>query len=171
MKRRSIWKALAGSAAVCALLLFGGCSTPQTRISERPQVYQNLSSADQALVSQGKIREGMSRDSVYIAWGTPNQRAEGRNRGRPVETWIYFGTTTGDYYPGPYGYGYGIGGRFGYWHGGGYGGHPYGRFYYDPFYDPFFWSRTSVVSYPDHTVSFENGRVIAFQFLPPPRIY
>lgn len=174
MKRRSIQRALAAGAIACVLLLVSGCSTPQTRISERPQVYQSLTATDQALVSQGKIREGMSKDAVYIAWGAPNQRAEGRNRGRAVETWIYFSTTSGDYYPGSYGYGYGfgIGGRFGYLHGGGgYRNHYYGRFFYDPFYDPFFWSRNSVVSYPDRTVSFENGRLVAFQFLPAPRVY
>lgn len=136
-----------------------------------------MSPSDQALVTQGKIREGLSQDAVYIAWGAPNQRALGRNRGSTVETWIYFNTTAGDYYPSPFlygpytgfGYGFGYGGGFGYSH------HFHGRgfrsFYYDPFYDPFFYNRTSVVSYPDRTVSFQGGRVIAYQYLPAPRFY
>ena len=160
-----------------AMLLLGSCETPQTRIAERPAVYNALSPSDQALVSEGKIREGMSQDAVYLAWGAPNQRGPGRHRGSSTETWIYFSTAAGDYYPG-YGYG-GFGYGFGYG-GFGYGGsflhrHRSGRLhrhvYYDPFYDPFFYRRTSVVSYPERTVSFQSGRVIAFQFLPPPRFF
>lgn len=181
MKRRITWQALAAGVCAFALLLVSGCSTVESRIAERPQVYQSLSASDQALVQQGKIREGMSRDVVYLAWGAPNQRGDGRHSGRSVENWIYFNTTDagygsfgyGGYGYGGYGYGYrgfGFGGFGGY---GGYGG--YGRFrhhiFYDPFYDPFFWSRNSVVSYPERTVSFQNGRVIAFQFLPPPRVF
>ncbi len=119
----------------------------------------------------------MSRDAVYIAWGAPSQRAEGRNRGKSVETWIYYDTSVGDYYPsafayGPYtgfGYGFGYGGGFGYSRRG------YNRFYggfaYDPFYDPFFYNRVSVLRYPERTVSFQNGRVIGFQFLPRPYLH
>ena len=48
-------------------------------------------------------------------------------------------------------------------------GHRFFNFYYDPFYDPFFFNQR--VSYPYKTVSFQNGRVIAFQFIYPPRGY
>lgn len=157
------------------LLCLPACSTVETRIHENPEVFRRMSSSDQALVSRGRIREGLSRDAVYIAWGAPNQRAVGRNRGTAVETWIYLNTTAGDYYPG-----YGYGGGFGYgsgFYGRGFGhgyygrGGRYGGFYYDPFYDPFFYNRVSLVSYPDRTVSFQNGRVIAYQYLPWPRYY
>ncbi len=169
---------IVASSFALALFLFASCSTPETRISERPDVYRSLASTDQALVSQGKIREGMSRDAVYIAWGAPNQRAEGRKRGNAVETWIYFNTTSGGYYSGGFGYGgYGYGYGLGL---GGYGGtylhqHRFGRLhshvYYDPFYDPFFWRQNTIVSYPERTVSLQGGRVIAYQFLPAPRVY
>lgn len=188
MKRRLIsWALLALTTALTITL--SGCSTVKTRIEERPEAFYRLRTGDQALVTQGRIREGLSQDAVYIAWGAPNQRAEGRNRGSAVETWIYFNTTASDYYPG-YGYGYGgLGyGGFGYGYGGfgygsgfGYGGGfghrhhgrggRYGGYYYDPFFDPFFYNRTSVISYPDRTVSFQNGRVIAYQYLPVPRFY
>ncbi len=168
---------IAASAITSALFFFGSCSTPETRISERPDVYRSLSSTDQALASQGRIREGMSRDAVYIAWGAPNQRGEGRNRGSTVETWIYFNSTSTGYYGG-FGYGYG---GYGYGLGlGGYSGtylhqHRSGRLhshiFYDPFYDPFFWRQNNIVSYPERTVSFQGGRVIAYQLLPPPRVY
>ena len=159
---------------VVGALLVGGCETTQDRIAQRPEVYNALSPRDRDLVQRGQIREGMSRDAVFLAWGAPNQRGPGRHRGSSTETWIYFDTSAGDYYPPPFAYGYG---GFGY---GGYGGsflhrHRSGRLhrhvYYDPFHDPFFYRRTSVVSYPERFVSFQNGRVIAFQFLPPPRFF
>jgi hypothetical protein len=174
MKRRTSLLALAASAFAVTLLFLTGCSTVQDRIAQRPAAFQSLSPSDQALVQQGKIREGMSRDAVYIAWGAPNQRGEGRRGGKSIENWIYFNTTSGDYYGPwggygyPYGYRYGLG--FGYMRG--FHGHYRGGYgLYDPFYDPFFFSNTSVVSYPERTVSFQNGRVIAFQFLPPPRVF
>jgi len=182
MKRRKSLRALTAGVIATTALFLAGCSTTETRIAERQESYNAMSVTDRALVTQGKIREGMSQDAVYIAWGAPNQRAEGRNRGRAVETWIYFNTTAGDYYPSPFlygpyagfGYGYGYGGGFGYGRGLGYSGRRYGRrggFFYDPFYDPFFYNRTSVISYPERTISFQNGRVIAYQFLPAPRFY
>lgn len=175
MKRLFSHQALVVS-AIGTLLFLVGCSTVQTRINERPEAFHRMSPSDQALVSQGQIRAGLSQDAVYIAWGAPNQRALGRSRGDDVETWIYYNTTSGSYYPSPFiygpyagfGYGYGYGGGFGY-------RYPYRRafhgFYYDPFYDPFFYNRVNVVSYPDRTVSFQGGRVIAYQYLPAPVFY
>ena len=157
--------------AACGALFLVSCSTVQTRISEHPETYQRLNAADQALVQEGKIREGMPQEAVYIAWGEPSQRVPGRNRGRIVETWIYEATAAGDY-PGPfyYGYPYGYGLGFGF-----IGGHRHhfhrGAFFYDPFYDPFFYSHANIVRYPERTVSFENGRVIGWQYLPAPRIF
>ena len=45
------------------------------------------------------------------------------------------------------------------------------RAFYDPFYDPFFYPRFRQVSYPYKTVTFENGRVVAFQGYTPPGGY
>jgi len=188
MKRRTFSWALMLSVA-CSALLFTGCSTVETRISEHPEMYGRLGETDRALVSQGRIRAGMARDAVYLAWGAPDQVSQANVRGRPAETWIYTSTTSAGYGPG-YG-GYGPSGF-------GYGGYGYGRFggsgsgytfahmqqhhsghhvfvgygpFYDPFYDPFFYRRSNVVNYPERTVSFQNGRVVAFQFLNPPRVY
>ncbi|MEP6698683.1 MAG: hypothetical protein ABJB09_03045 [Verrucomicrobiota bacterium] len=167
MKRRLITPAL----FACAVLFLFGCTTVDTRIQERPEAYHRLSPGDQALVQQGKIREGMSQDVVYIAWGAPSQRLPGRNRGRIVETWVYDASAAGDYpgpffYGQPYGFGIGFGGFYG-----GRRGRLHRGFFYDPFYDPFFYNHANIVRYPERIVSFENGRAISFQFLPPPRIY
>ena len=155
----------------CAALFLVSCSTVETRISEHPEIYQRLNATDQALVQQGKIRDGMPQDAVYLAWGPPSQRVPGRNRGRIVETWIYDATTAGDY-NGPFLYGYPYGYGLGYGYFGGFR-RPFRHagFFYDPFYDPFFYNHANIVRYPERTVSFENGRVIAYQFLPAPRIF
>ncbi len=112
MKRRKFFWALT-IAVVFSALLFGGCATVQSRISAHPEIYQSLSPQDQALVSQGRIREGMTQNAVWLAWGSPEQKMVGAARGRPVETWLYLEYSYA-YPPYPYGYGgYGGYGGFG----------------------------------------------------------
>lgn len=169
MKRQILLRALTFGISASALILTS-CSTTETRISEHPEIFQRLSPHDQALVRQGKIREGMSRDAVWVAWGAPDQKATGTARGRPVETWIYNDYTYANApypYPyGPYGYGGYFGGSVVFHH------HRHHRFAIigDPFYDPFYYSYIPPrVAYPSKTVSFVNGRVVSIQFLSPPR--
>ncbi|HAK05846.1 MAG TPA: hypothetical protein DCO65_01010, partial [Spartobacteria bacterium] len=100
MKRRFFSRALTLGLSASAIIL-ASCSTTETRISAHPEIFQSLSPRDQALVSQGQIRAGMSENAVWLAWGSPEQKAVGNMRGRPTETWIYITYTTA-----PYGYGY-----------------------------------------------------------------
>jgi hypothetical protein len=133
------------------VLILTSCSTPQTRISDHPDLYQGLSSRDQALVSQGQIRYGMSRNAVWLAWGSPDSKVIGNMRGHSTETWVYvYYVTYPYYYPyyGPYGPGFG--------------------FFGDPFYDPFYYSLIPPsIPYPNKTVTFSNSRVMCFQYLAP----
>jgi len=154
--------------AAAGALFFGGCATPEKRISEHPDLYNGLPARQQQLVTQGQIAPGMSRNAVWLAWGNPEQKVNGYARGNTTETWVYLTTTTY-----PYGYGYGYGG-FGYgwgypywgWGGGGvfrtHHGHRFAVFG-DPFYDPFYYSYWPTVTYPYKTVTFVNGRVVEFQ--------
>ena len=173
MKRRLIFRALVLSAA-CSALFLTSCATTETRISQHPEMFQRLSPGDQALVREGKIRNGMSRDGVYLAWGGPDQKTTAVIHGKPAETWVYTGTS---YYPYPYGWGPGVyGGFYGYGHvrrhyRGGYYRHGYGRYGYGGIYDPFYSIYRPSVHYPERTVSFQNGRVVAFQFLHSPRVW
>jgi hypothetical protein len=173
MRRQKFFTALFVVAAGTALFL-SSCATPENRIAKHPEIYNGLGATDRGLVAQGKIREGMSKDAVYLAWGSPQQTSIANVRGKPADTWVYMGYTDAyPRYPYPYGFGYGFG------YGG--AGYPfvYGRhgrrsigFYYDPFYwnDPFYYRPYDRISYPSRTVSFQNERVVAYQFLYPPRV-
>ena len=148
MKRRFFFEASTLALATGALILTG-CSTPQTRISEHPDLYQSLSHRDQALVGQGQIRIGMSRTAVWLAWGSSDRKVVGNMGGGPTETWLYIYYATYPYYP-PYG--------------------PWSpcAYFGDPFYDPFYDSSIPPsIPYPGKVVTFSNGRVVSFQYLAP----
>src|SRR6266581_4273398 len=170
MNRGSFCRALTLGIASSALILTG-CSTTETRISKHPEIYQRLSASDQALVSQGQIRAGMSQNAVWLAWGGPERKIIGNMRGRLTETWIYITYQTAPYpYGGPYGqwgWGYGFGPGIGFiqtrHHGHGF------VFFGDPFYDPFFYAYIPPsIPVPYKIVTFENGRVVSFQYMERP---
>lgn len=156
---------------VSGALALTGCSTIESRISEHPEIYHNLSARDQALVNEGRIRSGMTTDAVWLAWGNPDRKIAGNIRGHETETWVYVRYETA--YPYGYPYGYGGYGPYGYGYGFGYGfgavhAH-YGRrffFYGDPFFDPFFYSYfPPSIPVPSKVVTFSNGRVMSFQYM------
>ena len=102
-------------------------------------MYQSLTPRDQALVSQGQIRTGMTMDAVWLAWGTPEQKIPGNMRGRLTETWVYLRYNSPPSYGGPY------------------------------YYGPFDWSYIPPkFPYPSKGVTFSNGRVVFFRHLPSP---
>jgi hypothetical protein len=72
-----------------AFSVFAGCSTPQSRVGERPEVFASLPSAHREAVLQGGIVEGMNRDAVYFALGKPARVVRGQERGKPIEKWVY----------------------------------------------------------------------------------
>nr|UXE46134.1 hypothetical protein Hi04_10k_c5714_00024 [uncultured bacterium] len=122
-----------------ATLIFTGCATTEARISQHPEMYQRLSSRDQALVSQGQIRPGMTMDAVWLAWGTPDQKVPANAGDRRAETWVYLRYATPPSYGGPY------------------------------YYGPFDWSYIPPkFVYPSRGVTFSNDRVVFFRYLPSP---
>src|SRR5438046_3937798 len=98
LNRSFFFRAVTFGVAASALTL-ASCSTTETRISGHPEIYQTLPSRDQALVSQGQIRSGMSQNAVWLAWGSPDLKIVGNMRGRPTATWIYVNHMTA-----PFGY-------------------------------------------------------------------
>lgn len=112
------------SAAVVAVLFVScvGPTTPEQRIAARSATYEKLSKKHKELVSRGEIAEGMSKDAVSLAWGSPDGSVEGLRDGKEMERWEYRGTRAvvnnnfyGGYRTGFYGgYRYsGFGGGFG----------------------------------------------------------
>jgi hypothetical protein len=147
MKRRFCVHASTLGLATAAIV-FSSCSTPQTRISENPDLYQSLSPRDQALVSQGQIRIGMSRTAVWLAWGTTDRKIIGNMGSGPTETWIYTYYASYPYYP--------------YYA-------PWDVYFGAPLYDPFAYSWfPQSIPYPGKIVTFAKGRVASFQYVTPP---
>src|ERR1700731_774936 len=72
-----------GIVALLASFL-AGCSTVENRIKSNPQIYASLSPADQALVRQGQIREGMPKAAVFLALGNPDRIRSGVRLGHPL---------------------------------------------------------------------------------------
>ena len=144
MKRRFFRRALTLGLATGVLILTG-CSTPQTRISEHSDLYESLSRRDQALVSQGQIRIGMSRTAVSLAWGTTDRKIVGNMGGGPTETWIYTYYASYPYYP--------------YYA-------PLDIYFGAPLYDPFCYSWfPQSIPYPGKVVTFVHGRVASFRYV------
>ena len=136
MKRRFFLGASTLGLATGALIL-GSCSTPQTRISDHPNLYQSLSTRDQALVGHERIRTGMSRNAVWLAWGSPDRKIVAKTQGPATETWIYISYIIYPYYGYPFNY----------------------------LYDPFYYADVGpAIPYPSRVVTFFNGRVVAFQY-------
>ena len=138
MQRRILFLALTFGTAAGALI-FTGCATTEARISQHPEIYQRLSSRDQSLVSQGQIRLGMITDAVWLAWGTPDQKIPANVGDSHDETWVYLRYETPPSYGGPY------------------------------YYGPFDWSYIPPkFVYPSRGVTFSNGRVVFYRYLPSP---
>jgi outer membrane protein assembly factor BamE (lipoprotein component of BamABCDE complex) len=78
---------LASAAALAAL--FTGCTTPESRIAESPQVFARLNPDQQALVKAGQIAVGFDMDSVKLALGDPDRVLVVTDAGGQHEVWRY----------------------------------------------------------------------------------
>ena len=143
MPRRFLLRASTLAVAMGTLILTS-CSTPQTRISEHADFYQSLSRRDQALVSQGQIRIGMSRTAVWLAWGSPDRKVVGNMGSGPTETWVYVYYASYPYYPFA----------------------TLDEYFGAPLYDPFCYSWfPPSIPYPGKMVTFARGMVASFQYV------
>jgi hypothetical protein len=152
-----IFERLALAAVVLAL---ASCAShgPSTRIQNNPAMYEGLGAEDRAMVAEGRIREGMHKDGVFLAWGRPDRVTAGSEAGRRLDTWGYLsmrsvwrrGVGVG------MGYGSGWGGHWGRhgayrspgWHGGG---------FYEPWVDH--------VAVETARVRFLDDEVVAWEML------
>ncbi len=75
-----------------AALVLASCgSSIENRISRYPEKFARLPSEHQNLVRQGRIKEGMNKDAVYLAWGTPGSVRMGSEGGQSYESWRFVG--------------------------------------------------------------------------------
>ncbi len=78
------------AAAMIAIALTScATNTPTTRIKKSPEIFQQLSPADQELAQKGQVKEGMERNAVIIALGEPNKMSKGSKNGVAFEKWYY----------------------------------------------------------------------------------
>lgn len=73
-------------------LFAASCSssqTPGSRIAKNPKIFRALELEQQSLVEVGKIQNGMTPAAVFLAWGSPDRKAEGEKDGNRYEQWIY----------------------------------------------------------------------------------
>lgn len=139
---------------VAALLC--GCQTgAETRIQKNPELYGKLSSKDKERVSQGVIREGMTDEAVFLAWGRPDRVLTGSRSGSATEKWAYFDSRPVS----SFSYGYSSGYVHPFYSR--YGVHP--RFGYG--YGPYWGYGTGVdfVQQISKQVEFRNGRVTSWE--------
>ena len=80
--------------AIIVLAVMTGCTTPAKRAREHSAAFGKLAPADQRLVLCGRVRQGLAREAVLIAWGVPDLKNEagslkdGKERAA-VEIWTY----------------------------------------------------------------------------------
>jgi len=149
-------KALPFLSSIVALLV-ASCAAPlQRRIEKNPQIYSDLSDHQKALVQQGKVEEGMTKEAVFLSWGKADRVSTGQKLGKAYERWIYTGYTASNALP-SYRVGYGFG----------YGGYGYGHFRGRSSYvyaDPFIYSAPVIdyIPYEAARAEFTNGKVSAW---------
>jgi len=115
--------------SVAAAVTLSSCvttSTVQSRIAARPELYAELPASQRTSVERGQIKEGFSKDAVYLAWGAPDRVLESGSSGKRTETWLY------ESYQPVYTEHIGVGHGYGYGYGG-YGGLGRRRGYCDPY--------------------------------------
>lgn len=72
-----------------AVLLAGGCATPDARIKRSPEIFARLTPEHQALVKEGKVGIGFDTDAVLLAVGEPDRKWMRTDAAGTSEVWSY----------------------------------------------------------------------------------
>jgi len=124
----------------CAVLaVSSGCTTPQTRINQNPEVFARLSPSDQQLIREGKVAVGFTPEMVRLALGDPDRVYTRTDANGVNEAWSYttYETDTGVVL------------YRGYYH----------RHWHDPLYYPYYESYANRRAREYFKVVFAGGRV------------
>ncbi len=71
------------------MISLAGCDTPATRARRDAAGFGKLSAADRTTVLAGKVRPGMTKEAVYIAWGEPDRKQTSADGKEATESWFY----------------------------------------------------------------------------------
>ena len=133
------------AAVLLATALSNCASGVERRITKNPGIYNALGAEEKAMVAQGRIKEGMSKGAVFIAWGEPARKLTGKRNGAPFERWNYVSYDAVPVHHFGMGWGYGRRCDYGY-------GSPYQTV----------GTSFEYVPYDSGFVDFTNGRVSGF---------
>ena len=100
MKTSKLFLAL--SVLTGAILLAGCETTPDSRISNNPTAFAQLTAQEQTLVKSGQVGVGFSEMAVKLALGEPNRVTLETNAQGQIQIWHYSESV---YYDGAYLYG------------------------------------------------------------------
>ena len=82
-------KTIFGFLLVSIGLVFAGCSSPSSRISKQPELFNRLTSEQQQLIREGKVGIGFDMDMVKLALGDPDRVRERTDANGHSEVWSY----------------------------------------------------------------------------------
>ncbi len=135
---------------LAAAVLLSSCASPsEYRAKHSPELFSKLSPAEQKDVRAGVLKEGMSRDAVFLAWGAPARVTSNKMDGKTYERWQYPSVR-------PVRPGYGYSGTTGV--------DPWGGYHEVGFYDPYNKGGPALgyVRTKGWKVEFVDGRVRSF---------
>ncbi|MDF1657385.1 MAG: hypothetical protein P1U58_07220 [Verrucomicrobiales bacterium] len=139
-------------------LFLSSCATQsgvEKRIEKNPQLYSKLSGSDRELVRRGEVKERMSQEAVFLAWGRPDQVMSGGRNGQSTEKWAYFSSRPVN----NFNVGVGMGSSHSFYTN--FGIHPRYGYSFGPGWN--FGSSVDFVQQITKQVEFSNGRVTAWQ--------
>jgi hypothetical protein len=139
--------------SVAALLLVSCAAPIQRRIEKNPKIYSSLTDHQKSLVQHGEIEEGMTKEAVFLSWGSPDRVSSGSRQGKAYERWSYAGYNAVHRTQIGFGVGYAGVGYSGYR-----GRHSYAHA------DPFLYTAPSIdyVPFEAAKAEFINGKVTAW---------
>lgn len=151
-----LFRFLALPALIIQAFFLCGCQTgAETRIQKNPELYGKLSSKDKERVLLGEIREGMTDEAVFLAWGRPDRVLSGSRSGSATEKWAYFDSVPVS----SFSYGYGSGYVHPFYSR--YGVHPRYGYGFGPYWG--YGTGVDFVQQISKQVEFRNGRVTAWE--------
>ena len=80
--------------AVLSLLAAAGCATPESRIKDNPEIFNNFPPEVQSKVRTGQIGIGYTKDMVFIALGKPDREYTRTTAEGTSEVWSFTDTYT-----------------------------------------------------------------------------